>query len=74
MQKSPFSSSSLALHLGRGALGLSLFGMALHFAVAAPILSVLFGIGAFAALRGCPICWLMGLIETIRSTRRVPGQ
>jgi hypothetical protein len=67
MQKSPFASSSLALHLGRGAIGLSLFSVALHLATSAPTFSVLLGIGALAVLRGCPVCWLLGLIETIHS-------
>jgi hypothetical protein len=74
MQKSPFASSSLILHLARGALGLSLLGLALHFATSSPILSVVLGISALAALRGCPVCWVIGLIETVHATRRVQEQ
>ncbi len=32
--------------------------------------STLAGIGAVVLLRGCPMCWLVGLFETLRRGRK----
>jgi hypothetical protein len=60
-----FASRSLARHLMRGAVGFGLIGSAV-------VLTPRFGPGAlllaplgFVALRGCPTCWIAGLIQTI---------
>lgn len=66
-----FCSSSIGIHLLRGAGAVILLGLAFlvatHAAIApayrlgaAPLV-----VGAFLLLRGCPMCWLMGLFETI---------
>ena len=67
-----FASTSLRLHLlrGLGALAAGTAGVGLM--VQPPtILGVLLAAGLLAAaallLRGCPMCWTIGLIETIRS-------
>lgn len=59
-----FGNRTLALHLARGLAG---FG-ALALAVAAPIppwWSLLLLPVALIALKGCPICWTIGLFETL---------
>ncbi|MEJ7806822.1 MAG: hypothetical protein WKG03_12995 [Telluria sp.] len=67
-----FCSSSVGIHLlrGLGAAGLlglaSTTGMSPWMRLAAAPLVV----GAFFLLRGCPMCWLMGLFETISNANR----
>ncbi len=65
-----FCSSSVTVHVlrGLGALGLVLATFFLE-----PLgffWSGLALIAAFLLMRGCPMCWLMGLIETIYERRR----
>ncbi|MBW8734332.1 MAG: hypothetical protein JF571_08515 [Asticcacaulis sp.] len=60
-----FASRSVAEHLVRGVLGFGALGAAVHFADQHPWLSVALGILALAAFRGCPVCWLTGMIETV---------
>ena len=60
-----FASKSLALHLLRGALGVGSWVLAAHVAnehalFALPLLAL-----GILALRGCPTCWTIGLIETV---------
>ncbi|HEY2535634.1 MAG TPA: hypothetical protein VGI24_01460 [Solirubrobacteraceae bacterium] len=66
------TSRSLAAHLLRGVVGFGLIGstFALIPTVGAPAL-LLFAPG-FVALRGCPTCWILGLIQTV-SAGRVQG-
>jgi hypothetical protein len=64
-----FASASLPRHLARGLFG---FGtMAAGFALVpvlglAALLLVPFGL---LPLRGCPMCWTMGLIQTLSAGR-----
>ena len=30
-----------------------------------PVLAALLGVGALIAFRGCPMCWLTGLVQTL---------
>jgi hypothetical protein len=67
--RSPFASPTVASHLVRGAIGFGLIGCA--FALiprVGPAALVLAPIG-LVALRGCPTCWMAGLIETISAGR-----
>jgi hypothetical protein len=67
--KSPFASPSITIHLARGAsaalLGflamLSLHTMTLGGSIGAVIAAG----GALFMLRGCPMCWTLGLFETV---------
>ena len=74
--RSPFASASVPRHLARGV-------MALLALAAIPFLlrsgGLLGGVGIAASvgsavvlLRGCPMCWMMGLVETmtLRASRR----
>ena len=71
-----FASRSLLIHLGRGAVGFGALVASVllgedHPALALSLLPV-----AFIALRGCPMCWTVGLIETIVASlrgKRVPN-
>lgn len=78
MSISPFASRSIPVHLVRGVVGgLSLAAIpALPFA-SAPIAASLLAAGlaalTLAAWRGCPICWVVGLIQTVANTLRNPG-
>ena len=69
---SPFASQSLVGSVGRGA------GAALLIASAGGLLSlpgflpgaaaVACFVGTVVLLRGCPMCWFIGLIETISAS------
>ena len=59
-----FASASLLGHLLRGAVAIGLLGWAIQ-QQAHPALSLLAAAGALIAFRGCPICWTVGLVETI---------
>jgi hypothetical protein len=66
---SVFASSSVPRHLMRGALGFGLIAVA--FALVAshgPVALLLAPIGV-VALRGCPTCWIVGLVQTISAGR-----
>jgi len=66
-----FASKTVAAHLMRGGLAAALIAWALlhvstdlGFAAAAGVLAVV-------AMRGCPLCWALGLVETIGERMRV---
>ena len=64
-----FASASLLRHLTRGALGFGLLGSAFALTTTfGPTALLLAPLGLFA-LRGCPMCWTLGLIETISARR-----
>ncbi|KRC69218.1 hypothetical protein D3C87_994610 [compost metagenome] len=65
-----FCSRSIGAHLLKGLGALSLIGLALYlisyhpeFVLVTPVLVL----GAFILFRGCPMCWMVGLFETIRN-------
>ena len=64
-----FGFNSLRQHVARGLLGFSLFVAALHFSSISPIASMMLGLGALIVLRGCPLCWTMGLLEKLRAEK-----
>jgi hypothetical protein len=63
--RSPFASRTIPGHLARGAAGLLLLVWALGNAAAHPVLAGTAGLSAIVALRGCPMCWTIGLVETV---------
>ena len=68
-----FASQSLAEHLARGLVGLGAFAAALFLASHHPWLALAaLPIGLFA-LRGCPSCWLLGLVQTVALGRAKGG-
>jgi hypothetical protein len=68
-QCSPFASRTVTRHLLRGGAGLSLLAVALLLLDTHPVGAIGLAVAAVVALRGCPMCWTIGLIETI--THRV---
>jgi hypothetical protein len=68
-QRSAFASASLSRHLARGALGFGLLGSALALPASVGPAALLLAPFGFLALRGCPTCWTLGLIETISAGR-----
>ncbi len=68
-----YCSRSVESHLLRGLLALVLIGVGLYLIAgsmpyALPVALIGFA-GAFFLFRGCPMCWLMGLFETIHNQR-----
>jgi hypothetical protein len=60
-----FASSSIAAHLTRGAVAAALIAWAALHQVSNPAFAVLAIVLAVVAMRGCPMCWALGLLETI---------
>lgn len=65
-----FGSASLAAHLLRGAVAAAFIAWAVVNHTAHPWLALGAGAAALVALRGCPMCWTVGLVETIAQRRR----
>ncbi|MET9691897.1 hypothetical protein ABZY81_26010 [Streptomyces sp. NPDC006514] len=64
-----FASSSLPRHLLRGAVGIgSLVGAFALIPLYGPITLALAPLG-LVALRGCPMCWAIGLAQTLSRGR-----
>ncbi|WP_026208025.1 hypothetical protein [Catelliglobosispora koreensis] len=64
-----FASTSVARHLARGVIG---FGALAGSVALIPVLglgSLLLAPAGLLALRGCPTCWAIGLIQTISRGR-----
>lgn len=66
-EHSLFGSASLTAHAARGAVAALItiwanVGEELH-----PWASLAAGAVALIALRGCPVCWTIGLFETMRA-------
>jgi hypothetical protein len=68
-----FCSTSISIHLLRGLAALGLIIGALYFSSYGSIglaFAALAIVGAIVLLRGCPMCWLVGLFETLRQGRK----
>ncbi|MFQ6226593.1 hypothetical protein [Nocardia sp. NPDC002869] len=64
-----FASASPAEHMVRGVVGFgALVGAVALIPVVGPISLVLLPVGLIA-LRGCPMCWTIGLVQTISRGR-----
>ncbi|MGA8745031.1 MAG: hypothetical protein WB507_04105 [Solirubrobacterales bacterium] len=71
--RGPFASASVPRHLLRGAVGFGALGASLGgIPVIGPAALLLAPVGLLA-LRGCPMCWGAGLIETISGARVKPS-
>lgn len=60
-----FASSTVWIHLLRGAGGLGALWLAVHLEGTSLWLSLLLMPVVIWLFRGCPICWTIGLFETI---------
>jgi hypothetical protein len=64
-----FASASVPRHLARGAIGFgALLGSVALIPVFGPASLLLLPVG-LVALRGCPTCWAIGLIQTLSRGR-----
>jgi hypothetical protein len=65
MTCSPFASRSIVAHLFRGAIAAALLPWAItHLGshTGSALVSIAISV---VAMRGCPMCWLVGLVDTI---------
>ena len=67
-----FGSAFLGAHLMRGAAAAALLAWAIVHQSTHPWLSLGADIAALVALRGCPMCWTMGLVETLARGKEAP--
>ncbi len=68
-RQSSFVSASLPRHLARGALGFGLIATAITLTASVGWEALLLAPAGMVALRGCPMCWTIGLIETLSAGR-----
>jgi hypothetical protein len=60
-----FASRGLAAHLLRGGIAAALLAWALVNHAAHPAQALAAGVVAVVAMRGCPMCWTVGLLEAV---------
>ena len=60
-----FASKTVAAHLLRGVIAVALIAWAVTHRSSDPAFAVIAGVLAMVAMRGCPLCWTVGLVETI---------
>jgi len=72
-----FASKTLAEHLLRGLVALVCGALVLRLGTSHPWVAFVAAPIALVALRGCPMCWTVGLLETLRGRRtrgpKAPG-
>jgi hypothetical protein len=61
-----FATQTLTGHAIRGAMAFALLYFAIQQRHSHPAASLSAGLLALVAMRGCPVCWTIGLVETIR--------
>jgi len=65
-----FGSETVLAHILRGVIGFGALALAILLArnpdTASVLGSVTLAVVALIALRGCPVCWAVGLFETLR--------
>jgi hypothetical protein len=71
--KSVFASASVARHLVRGAVGFGLIAGAIVLTPRLGVGALILAPAGLLALRGCPTCWMVGLIETVSASRLQRG-
>ncbi|MGW9214555.1 hypothetical protein ACWGR4_47405 [Embleya sp. NPDC055664] len=64
-----FASATVPRHLARGAVGFGALVASLALLPVAGWMSLLLAPVGLFALRGCPMCWAIGLMETISAGR-----
>ena len=67
-----FASHTLVEHVLRGAVGIGALWVAVAIAASHPWSSLALGGLVLLAFRGCPICWTIGLFETVSRQIRKP--
>ena len=73
-----FGSTTFLAHILRGVIGFGVFALAILLArnpdTASVYASVTLAIVALIALRGCPVCWIIGLFDTVPCNRPRDGR
>ena len=64
-KKTMFSSNSVTEHILRGGVGVTFLWLAIDLAYTHPFTSLGLGVVVLVVFRGCPICWTIGLFETL---------
>lgn len=64
-----FASTSLPRHLARGTLGFGALAGSVLLIPVVGLTSLLLAPLGLLALRGCPLCWTIGLLQTISNGR-----
>jgi hypothetical protein len=67
--QSALASKSVATHLARGAVSFGLIGGGIALATSVSPVALLLAPFGLVALRGCPTCWIVGLIQTMSAGR-----
>ncbi len=71
---SPFASRTVPEHLLRGVAAIALAGFAVWIlgspGLLTGALALFAAVGAVLLLRGCPMCWMVGLAETVARRRQ----
>ena len=67
--RNALASPSLARHLTRGAIGFGLIASALALTPSLGPAALALLLPGMVALRGCPTCWIAGLIATVSAGR-----
>jgi hypothetical protein len=68
-----FASESVAAHLIRGVAGICLLAWAIRHQEDNS-LALAAALGALVAFRGCPLCWTIGLAESVIRKMRRSGE
>lgn len=71
--QSVLASRSVADHLARGTVGFGLIGVGIALATSVSPVALLLAPFGLVVLRGCPTCWIVGLVETISAGRLESG-
>jgi hypothetical protein len=66
-----FASATILAHLLRGAVAAVLIVWAWLHQSSAPVFAAAAAVSAIVAMRGCPLCWVIGLCETIGERIRI---
>ncbi|MEU1072776.1 MULTISPECIES: hypothetical protein [unclassified Streptomyces] len=64
-----FASVTVPRHLARGAIGFGALAASLVLLPVIGLVSLLLAPVGLIALRGCPMCWIIGLVETVSGAR-----
>lgn len=65
-----FASKSLVEHVSRGVIGFGAAVVATALAESHPLLAIAAIPFAFVAFRGCPMCWTVGVFQTVSARLR----
>ena len=66
-----FASKTVVAHMVRGVIAAAPIAWALLHQLSDPALAIAAGVMAVVAMRGCPMCWMVGLFETVGDRMRV---